>query len=68
MTQDRLLSDDTPNPGYIVEWTVGLSPRRSLSTKYVQGLKKEYSKFYGRNYDILSDQKEYTVLISPSSK
>ena len=22
MTQDRLLSDLTPNPGYIVEWTV----------------------------------------------
>ena len=22
MTQDRLLSDLTPNPGYVVEWTV----------------------------------------------
>ena len=24
MTQDRLLSDLTPNPGYVVEWTVAL--------------------------------------------
>ena len=31
--------------------------------KYIQGLKKEYSKFYGKNYNILSDQKEYTVAL-----
>ena len=72
MTQDRLLSDGTPNPGYVVEWTVGFQSDMKTGgallitkevAKYIQGLKKEYSKFYGRNYNILSDQKEYTVAL-----
>jgi len=72
MTQDRLLSDGTPNPGYVVEWTVGFQSDMKTGgallitkevAKYIQGLKKEYSKYYGKNYNILSDQKDYTVAL-----
>ena len=31
--------------------------------KYIQGLKKEFCKFYARNYNILADQKWYTVAL-----
>ena len=72
MTEDRLLSDGTPNPGYVVEWAVGLQSDMKTGgsllitkevAKYIQGLKKDYCKFYGRHFNILSNQKEYTVAI-----
>ena len=72
MTEDRLLSDGTPNPGDVVEWAAGLQSDMKTGgsllitkevAKYIQGLKKGYCKFYAKHFNILSNQQEYTVAV-----
>ena len=72
MTQDRLLSDLTPNPGYVVEWTVAFHADMKTGgalhiskevAKYILDLKKNFCRFYAKHYNILADQKEYTLAL-----
>ena len=72
MTQDRLLSDLTPCPGYVTEWSVafhadmmtgGALNISKEDAKYLHDLKKITCRFYAKNYNILADQREYTLAL-----
>ena len=71
-TEDRLLSDDTPNPAYVVEWAAGFQSDMKTGgsllitkevAKSIQALKKGYCKFYAKHFNILCNQQEYTVAV-----
>ena len=72
MTQDRLLSDLTPCPGYVVEWTVafhadmmtgGALNISKEDAKFLHDLKKTTCRFYAQNYNTLADQRDYTLAL-----
>ena len=67
-----MLSDGTPNPAYVVEWAAGFQSDMMTGgsllitkevAKRIQALKKGYCKFYCEHFNILCNQKEYTVAV-----
>ena len=69
-TEDRLLSDGTPNPALeslLVSnsdmMTGGLLLITKEVAKRIQALKKDYCKIYCKHFNILCNQQEYTVAV-----
>ena len=72
MTQDRLLPDLTPCPGYATEWSVafhadmmtgGALNISQENVQYLHDLKKVTCRFYAKHFNILADQRDFTLAL-----
>ena len=72
MTQDRLLPDLTSCPGYTTEWRVafhadmmtgGALNISKEDVKYLHNLKKVTCRFYAKHFNILADQRDFTLAL-----